>query len=505
MSKSYKFTITNGNVVAVYEIENGRTKLDRIDSNETWTYDAATNQVTRTETERGQVETTVFGDLNNDGIFAKLAQSSTMDGSLLAPKGYQFTIVDGQVTAIFKVEHGIVAPKAFEAGDTWSVLDGQVIKTETEHGLTETTVYADADGDGIFLKISQTYTDPLTGAVVQVGREHDQHGNSSHDNWNGGASSETYYGDVGNDLVHGHGGDDSLFGGDGEDRLWGDEGDDLLEGVDGNDVMIGGQGNDDMFGGDGSDRMGGGEGSDNLYGGAGDDVLSGGVGSDYLEGGAGDDAVEGGGGDDVIVGANGAGYDAYVGGVGVDTITYAGTVHSVNLSLLTGRAIGADIDTDLLWRIENVVGGDGDDFIGGNAVANVLDGSLGNDILRGGGGNDTLIGGDGADTVTGGAGADTFVFNNLSELGLGASADRIVDFTAASLDKIDLSQIDADANVAGDQAFTFLNAVPNAGDQTGTAWFSNGSLYLSSDADTDAEYQIVLTGVNSLTAADVLL
>ncbi|HEY9193812.1 MAG TPA: hypothetical protein VIO81_13155 [Methyloversatilis sp.] len=505
MSKSYRFTITDGNVVAVYEIENGQTKLDKIDANETWSYDATTNQVTRVETERGIVETTVFGDVNNDGIFARLAQSSTEADTSLIPKGYQFTIVDGQVTAIFKVDHGVVMPKAFEAGDVWSVNGAQVIKTESEHGLIQTTVYADVDGDGTYSKISQTYTDPLTGDVVQVSHENDRHGKDSNDKWSGGQAAETYYGEAGHDQIHGGGGNDDLFGGDGNDKLWGDSGDDHLEGVNGNDIVSGGAGNDEIFGGNGNDRILGDSGDDDLYGGNGNDVIVGGTGNDFLYAGAGNDKVDGGAGNDVIVGADGAGNDDYVGGAGVDTVTYAGTARSISVNLATGKASGGDIGKDNLRQIENATGGDGSDVMVGSSGANVLDGGLGNDVLRGGGGSDTLIGGDGADTMTGGTGADTFVFNNLSELGLDASADRIVDFTAASLDKIDLSGIDANADLAGDQSFAFLDAVPTSGDQTGTAWFSNGSLYISSDADTDAEYQIVLTGVTSLTAADVLL
>lgn len=57
-------------------------------------------------------------------------------------------------------------------------------------------------------------------------------------------------------------------------------------------------------------------------------------------------------------------------------------------------------------EIENLVGGYMDDVLTGNALANQIDGSLGNDILAGLGGNDTLDGGQGRDSALfGGASA----------------------------------------------------------------------------------------------------
>ena len=56
--------------------------------------------------------------------------------------------------------------------------------------------------------------------------------------------------------------------------------------------------------------------------------------------------------------------------------------------------------------IENAIGGDGDDYISGNAVANELRGMRGNDQIFGLAGNDTISGGDGDDLIYGGAGDD---------------------------------------------------------------------------------------------------
>jgi Ca2+-binding RTX toxin-like protein len=57
-------------------------------------------------------------------------------------------------------------------------------------------------------------------------------------------------------------------------------------------------------------------------------------------------------------------------------------------------------------EIENAIGGDGNDTLYGNALANTLSGGDGNDRLTGLGGDDTLAGLKGNDRLNGGAGSD---------------------------------------------------------------------------------------------------
>ena len=177
--------------------------------------------------------------------------------------------------------------------------------------------------------------------------------------------------------------------------------------------------------------------------------------------------------------------------------------------------------------LENATGGEGADTLSGNAAANrllgrggndrlnggagsdTLDGGAGSDSLSGGDGKDTLIGGLGADRLTGGTGADRFDFNALAELGLASAArDTITDFKTSEGDKIDLLGVDADTALAGNQAFTFLGVVSTfTGNATGQLRFAAVShiLYGSTDADTAAEFAITLTGVSSLSSADLVL
>ena len=66
-----------------------------------------------------------------------------------------------------------------------------------------------------------------------------------------------------------------------------------------------------------------------------------------------------------------------------------------------------------------------------------------------------MVGGADADTLEGGADADTFRFSTSFESGLGANADRIVDFETGT-DLIDLGGADADIATPGNQTFNFI-------------------------------------------------
>jgi Ca2+-binding RTX toxin-like protein len=84
---------------------------------------------------------------------------------------------------------------------------------------------------------------------------------------------------------------------------------------------------------------------------------------------------------------------------------------------------------------EVIIGGSGDDVLGGDSRANEIDGGpgddfidagAGNDVVAGGPGDDHLVGGDNEDTITGGAGDDLLEGGNGSDtLSGGAGADSL--------------------------------------------------------------------------------
>lgn len=181
-SKGYQFTFSGNTVTAVYEVERGRVKLERMDSDETWSFDGT--NVIKTEWDDGRQKITTYSDANGDGLFFKTSKTyagttldssrdddhdhgrddsddhgtwsgsaPSLDAKLYGEEGYQFDIdANGAVTAVYEVEHGRVKAQRMDWNETW-VFDGlDVIQTETKFGKVETSVYADANQDGVFQK-----------------------------------------------------------------------------------------------------------------------------------------------------------------------------------------------------------------------------------------------------------------------------------------------------------------------------------------------------------------
>ena len=157
----YRIALSNGSLSAIYKVEPGRSTLKRADSDESWALNG--NQLIKSEQEHGITETTVYTDSDGKGIYTRQSQSSTasQDGSSLSTsqEGYRFATSSGSVLAVYEMEHGRSQLKRLDANDTWAVSNGQVSKTEQEHGVTQTTVYTDSDGDGVYQAASSRSTD----------------------------------------------------------------------------------------------------------------------------------------------------------------------------------------------------------------------------------------------------------------------------------------------------------------------------------------------------------
>lgn len=198
----------------------------------------------------------------------------------------------------------------------------------------------------------------------------------------------------------------------------------------------------------------------------------------------------------------------------VDLVGTSKILSSVTTYLGAGAAdlalLGASATTGVGNAVANVVTG--------NTASNSLWGLAGNDTLLGGAGNDLLVGGAGRDVMTGGAGADRFDFNLTSETtNIAASRDVITDFTHnATLglsDRIDLSTIDANGARAGD-AFSWIGTAAFSGvagqlhyRQENPAGTVNDKTIVEGDIDGNrtVDFQIELTGVKALVAADFIL
>jgi Ca2+-binding RTX toxin-like protein len=165
-------------------------------------------------------------------------------------------------------------------------------------------------------------------------------------------------------------------------------------------------------------------------------------------------------------------------------------------SLLSVTGTSGDDTLKSFWGNETVHGLAGND---------TLDGGLGNDILQGGDGDDVLIGGAGTDRLFGNAGADTFRFTASSESIVDKKADVIADFVKG-LDRIDLSAIDANAGVSGDQAFSLIGNGAFTGKAAqlryAAAADNTTSVYGDINGDRKADFQIKMIGLHALASDD---
>lgn len=308
-------------------------------------------------------------------------------------------------------------------------------------------------------------------------------------------------------------------------------------------------------------RITGGSGADRLYTWGGSDVISGGAGDDVISGGGGDDNLTGGVGSDLFVCNAGAGVDRITDAAAGDAIRVSGAVFGAEVTsgdgttLLGGQVqasyasatntttlfvgmdntAGADLSINLTGNFaasafslagsdimlvgnsstgtagnDALLGTSGRDNLAGAAGNDQLSGLAGNDVLSGGLGLDTLTGGLGSDQLTGGAGADVFKYVGVSDSPAGTSFhDIITDFLTSQLDKIDLSGVDANPVMAGDQAFSFVldNFTGAAGQVRFYVDAQQQAGIVAADINGDAitDIEIALLGVSTLSAGDFIL
>ena len=321
--------------------------------------------------------------------------------------------------------------------------------------------------------------------------------------YNGTSGKNTIKGSALADIINGLGGNDTLSGMAGADVIDGGAGNDYLNGGEDADILIGGSGYNDLCGGAGNDtfrmssRLGGALFSDDLVYDMTDgdliDLAAWGV-SDFSQ---------------VLAlmgnGYYGAGLNAYYNGVN-HVLSFLGVVAwQFEEDDFVYSTAGAGTQTGTA-NADVLFGSTGADTLNGAAGRDKLLGGLGADVLNGGAGDDDLIGGAGADNLTGGAGKDWFVYDDISETGLGAARDVIADFVRGT-DKIDLCDIDAREGLGGNQAFTWrgTSAFTGAGQLRFEHVGGNTIIYGSTDADAAAEFEIQLTGTINLTASDFFL
>ncbi len=322
---------------------------------------------------------------------------------------------------------------------------------------------------------------------------------------------------------------DQIIGSVVANSLSGNAGDDILQGGGGNDTVLGGDGNDTLSGGDGDDVIEGQGGTDTEQGDAGNDRFVYHVGFGYpnsVDGGAGIDTFD--------FRAIGGGFSGAA--IAIDLVAgysdIGGSMSLANLENVWGsdstETIRGSAGNNTLLGFggnDTVDGWFGNDTVDGGGGNDLVYGGPGNDLVRGGPGNDTVVGGAGVDTVSGGLGRDVliggasgdrFIFAGIVESPVGAGSDVLQAGAggaafdgagAAAGDRIDVSAIDANFTLAGNQTFIF------GGTGKGHIWCVNAGattvVLANLDNDAAAEFQIniadggVLAGAYK--AADFIL
>lgn len=258
----------------------------------------------------------------------------------------------------------------------------------------------------------------------------------------------------------------------------------------------------------GNDTIVGNTGNNTILGDIGDDALYGNAGNDTITGGRGNDMLYGGDGDDVFRFTTGDGQDFIDGGTGFDTLTALAN----NARLSFGSITGIELITAAGFSNVNLVGSVGNDIMDltGATLDGIgyIDAGNGNDIIIGTAGDDVIRAGNGTDRLTGGDGNDRFVFQRLSD-GQASTIDIITDFVQGS-DIIDLSGVDANSTLNGNQAFTFIGGDAFsgvAGELRVLRAKVSGNTVLQGDTNGDGvfDFFVQLTGLYTLTTGDLVL
>lgn len=173
--KGYQFDIdTSGVVNAVYQVKYGRVETERMDWNETWKFDGL--NVTQTETKFGKVDTTVYTDTNQDGIFQKGFELEVLTGAnLRSQETHKFIVADGAnasgdfvaegETIIGMMElnrHGWKMDR-IDTNETLQVvevgMDSLILKTKIQwNGKIDFSVFRDDENDGLWTEIADGET-----------------------------------------------------------------------------------------------------------------------------------------------------------------------------------------------------------------------------------------------------------------------------------------------------------------------------------------------------------
>jgi len=418
---------------------------------------------------------------------------------------------------VLKGNSGVNVLRGFAGADT---LDGGTGADTMYGGNGADIYYVDNAGDAV-IETSDASIDLVNTKISYTLGAYVENGSITN-----AADGITLTGNALNNTLNGYNGDNVLTG---------LEGNDILNGKYGADTMIGGVGDDAYYcnqsgdvvvelDGEGTDTVNSdvtfdlgltlenlnltGASAVNGTGNGGANIINGNYAANILTALGGDDTIDGKEGADTMIG--GAGDDTYyVDNVGDVVTEIAGEGLDTVSSKLSDYTLAANVEKLMLGGGYNIngTGNELSNILIGNKGNNTLSGLNGNDNIKGMAGADKIIAGMGADDLWGGDGNDRFVITNAAESGSNdATNDWIYDF--AEGDKLDISLVDANTGVGGDQAFVIdTDGSFSAGEISVVTSGLDVFLSFNIDADAEAEMTVRLKNVvlADITAVDFVL
>lgn len=411
--------------------------------------------------------TVIDGGLGNDtitgNIEANVIRGSGGDDSIIAGDGNDIIQFTGTANGFDSINGGTGndAVAALAAGTVIGLTSVTGVETITGNGFASVTISGSAAGDTF------NFSGVTLSGIASIA---------------GGAGNDVITGSIANDVILGGTENDTLGGGLGDDTLNGGAGTNILDGGTGIDVaqyaitkanafvLLNANGSYTLTAAGISDTITNIENvnftdgtfaiatlissGQTLSGTAAAETLNGSPGDDTITGLGGDDTLNGNGGNDLFrVTGVADGFDIVDGGAGTDTIaatannaviglTSINGVEVITAGIFTGVSIVGSATNNILnfagttlTGITLIDAGAGDDTITGNAAANTIRGSGGNDAIDAGDGDDTIQysgTANGFDTVNGGLGTDTIAaLANSTVIGL-TSVSGIETITAGS-------------------------------------------------------------------------
>lgn len=328
--KLFDFVITDGVVTGIRENKKGTFEDKSLDAGrKTYTYDAASQTVTKTENENGFIEVTTYAK-NDSGFFVRVSETYAV-GSLLSAN------IDSNL-------------------------------------LSDDILYGDDNSNKMKGDSGNDYLESYGGD----------------DNLSGGKGNDYLYGGAGNDKVEGGAGNDFILGSDGSgnDSYNGGSGNDTISYSGATQSVTVNLNKGRASGAEiDQDKL---RDIENVIGGAGDDIITGNSKSNYLIGNDGNDTLDGGKGKDTLVG--GAGNDTYIVDNKSDVVVEKANEGIDTIISSTSYSLSADVEQLTLSGRSNStgVGNELDNVMIGNRGKNILIGGDGDDTLTGGLGADTF-------------------------------------------------------------------------------------------------------------------